>query len=854
MAGFDNDVMYSTNVDFTGSFPVTGQVTMDGQLLIGAAVAPFIRANTLTAGTGIAITNGAGTITISNTGGGGGGGGATSLSGNVGSAPNIAGVINVIGATGITTTGDGVQTLTITPTGNLAALFGLSGTGYVVRTGVSTFIERTFVAGSGISLLNADGVAAATTISASPIVPTTFTEDVGSAIPAANNINIFGTAAQGISTSGAGSTVTITAANASAVQKGVATFDATNFTVAAGNVTSNALTVTAGVGLDTGGSVNLGGSVTLDLEVPVTVPNGGTGRITLTDNGVLYGDIVAPVGMTAAGTDGQVLIAATGLPPAFATISGTQGVTLTGGPNTLSIGLVNVPNSALANSSITVIGGAGITVVGSPVSLGGAVTISASGTIVTQFSADSGVAVPSGNNINLLGTASQGVSTSAAGSTVTFTVADATTTTKGVASFNPADFTVSSGAVSLIPIAMSETLTPDTGGAVSPTANNINVLGQDFGSFSLMDTHNTGSSTLRVENRTWLTPLVVDSSATVGARGTFSTIAAAITAASAGQTIFIRPGTYTENLTLKVGVNLTAFMGDADTPNVTIIGKCTLTTAGTVTISNIRLQTNSDFAIAVTGSAASILKVKNCYLNCTNNTFLTYTSSSSSSLVLFDNCRGDITTTGIALFAMTSAGNLKYFYCIFENTGGSTTANTISANTVELMYTRFFNPITSSGTAQLALRFSEIYCKDISTTALTVGGSGDGDAFFCRFEGNTASAVSISTEYNLRSCDIGSANADSIAGSGTVRYNGLTFTNGSNGTLANTLNKDALFSGPRFHMGAGPEVLAGSGSPVGNASADQGSIYLRSNGSSSSTRAYINTNGATAWTNITTAS
>lgn len=432
MAGINQDVVYGANVDFTGGFPVTGQVTANGQLLIGSAVAPFIRANTLTAGTGIAITNGPGTVTITNTGGGGGGGGATSLSGNTGSAPNIAGVINVIGSTGLTTTGDGVQTLTITPTGNLLALQGLSGTGYVVHTGANTFIERTFVAGSGITLTNADGVAGATTITAGATVPTTFTEDAGTATPAANNINILGTAAQGISTSGAGSTVTLTAANATSVQKGVSSFNATNFTVTAGAVASNPITVTAGTGLTTGGSVNLGGSVTLALDIPVTVAHGGTGDITLTNHGVMLGQGTNAVVVTAAGTNGQVLIGGTGVDPAFATIAGTQGVTLTGGSNTLSIGLVAVPNSALANSSITVVGGSGISVTGSPVSLGGSVTISATGTIVTQFSADAGVATPSGNNINLLGTAAQGLSTSASGATVTFTNANASTSQKGV--------------------------------------------------------------------------------------------------------------------------------------------------------------------------------------------------------------------------------------------------------------------------------------------------------------------------------------------------------------------------------------------------------------------------------------
>lgn len=70
MAGFDNDVMYSNNVDFRGVKPVVGQVTADGQLLIGSTASPHIKVSTLTAGTGVTITNGSGTISIAATGGG----------------------------------------------------------------------------------------------------------------------------------------------------------------------------------------------------------------------------------------------------------------------------------------------------------------------------------------------------------------------------------------------------------------------------------------------------------------------------------------------------------------------------------------------------------------------------------------------------------------------------------------------------------------------------------------------------------------------------------------------------------------------------------------------------------------
>lgn len=46
-------------------------------------------------------------------------------------------------------------------------------------------------------------------------------------------------------------------------------------------------------------------------------------------------------------------------------------------------------------------------------------------------------------------------------------------------------------------------------------------------------------------------------------------------------------------------------------------------------------------------------------------------------------------------------------------------------------------------------------------------------------------------------------------------------------------------------------VYYGSGVPT--VSASKGSLYLRSDGSSTSTRAYINTDGGTTWTAITTA-
>ena len=68
-AGFNNGTtMFADNVSFDGT-DSPGKVTTDGQLLIGSAVAPNIRVSTLTAGSGVSITNGAGSITIGLSGG-----------------------------------------------------------------------------------------------------------------------------------------------------------------------------------------------------------------------------------------------------------------------------------------------------------------------------------------------------------------------------------------------------------------------------------------------------------------------------------------------------------------------------------------------------------------------------------------------------------------------------------------------------------------------------------------------------------------------------------------------------------------------------------------------------------------
>jgi len=59
----------------------------------------------------------------------------------------------------------------------------------------------------------------------------------------------------------------------------------------------------------------------------------------------------------------------------------------------------------------------------------------------------------------------------------------------------------------------------------------------------------------------------------------------------------------------------------------------------------------------------------------------------------------------------------------------------------------------------------------------------------------------------------------------------------------------AQASGQKVFIG-GATISSGAGAP--GAVAEKGSIYIRTDGSSSSTRLYINTTGAAVWTPVTT--
>jgi hypothetical protein len=310
--------------------------------------------------------------------------------------------------------------------------------------------------------------------------------------------------------------------------------------------------------------------------------------------------------------------------------------------------------------------------------------------------------------------------------------------------------------------------------------------------------------------------------------GNYLTIASALSAASAASfkgTIFIRPGVYTEDPVLIAGINLCAFNSDGFTGSVAIVGNCTFSGSGNVTLSGLELTTRSGNMITVSGSSISILYVTNCYLNCSNNTGISYTSSNASSSIAIQNCFGNLATTGIALFTHSSAGTLDLYDMQLSNSGNSSTASTCSGTgTLNIAYSAFDCPVSVSSSSIGTFFASTFDTSSTNVTTITVANT----AFFyskaCVHNSGSASAFSIGSGSTLVSTfdNLKGTNANMITGAGTIELAGSTFIGA--GTTSNATTYVGFNPGPSGSFTPG---IAFGGSSTGITYSVQQGDYIR---------------------------
>lgn len=219
--------------------------------------------------------------------------------------------------------------------------------------------------GATIAITNGAG---SINLETGPSIPKSFPTDAGTAVPAFGDLNILG--GTNIGTTGVGNTVTanldaaltgitsITGTNGCSFQTGTTAAD-TLLLKAYNNTTSSYdtfATLTANLipTFDLATTTTLGGQYIYragGTDVPVA--DGGTGVSTFTDHGILMGNGVGVVQVTAEPSDGQLLIGRTGNFPLLASLSAGANITITPGAGTITIAAVGLTDVTYTNVAVT---------------------------------------------------------------------------------------------------------------------------------------------------------------------------------------------------------------------------------------------------------------------------------------------------------------------------------------------------------------------------------------------------------------------------------------------------------------------------------------------------------------------
>lgn len=316
---------------------------------------------------------------------------------------------------------------------------------------------------------------------------------------------------------------------------------------------------------------------------------------------------------------------------------------------------------------------------------------------------------------------------------------------------------------------------PDTAGT------NGNVLTSDGTNWS--------SSTLPASTDYRTAKLIVSAGGSTNGAN-YTTIASAMTAAASGETIFVQPGTYVENLTLKPGVSIAGFNSGTpwfgDTAPATIIRGIHTLASGAFFFSNVKLQLNSGASAIFTGSSTTNITCQSCIISYYGSTSAFVCGAAG--IVNLWNCIGDDsagTSTTQILSLDAVAATARVYNCSFNVTGNNF-ASISSSGGMEMYNSSITNSITTSGTATFLAYNSLIGVASLNRT-LTLGGTGTNTIYNCIVSGGTASAISIGTGATLTICNstIQSSNTNAITGAGTIKYNGLSFA-GTSSTINTT--------------------------------------------------------------------
>lgn len=382
-------------------------------------------------------------------------------------------------------------------------------------------------------------------------------------------------------------------------------------------------------------------------------------------------------------------------------------------------------------------------------------------------------------------------------------------------------------------------LTPDVGGAVLAVAGNINLPG-----FGGITTTNGGAGILDIEDRRWLSAYVVDPSAAIGTRGEYTTVQAAITAAAGagGGTIYVRPGTYTENLVLPVStLDIVACCVDGRPPSasVKIIGNHTYTGTGASFLFqgfSFSAPVGDIFTLTETGPGFSIFATKYCALTAAGGkamvagsgggfmvpvVFSTQASGSTDCFEIQAGCllqildQSDLTANSGSGVNITGAGS--QVLCSYSTIAGSNGGFTLNdaSNVAELRYSGIGSTGNSAivfGAAASVAGENNIYNSNaISGFYISGAGTYSGTNDVLTGTASSVDPATTVTPFKWRPRATAGTSVTAYAGTASFDQNDFTVTDGfvqSNGAASGTATTVGAVTADviTFSMGVTPLV------------------------------------------------
>lgn len=211
------------------------------------------------------------------------------------------------------------------------------------------------------------------------------------------------------------------------------------------------------------------------------------------------------------------------------------------------------------------------------------------------------------------------------------------------------------------------------------------------------------------------------------------------------------------------------------------------------------------------------------------------------------------TQTGVNILLIysgaTSAVDLRAVFAVAQSSGAGTVSTLFGV----------YGRVSKSGTGVVSFGYAHygVIQNTNASGAITDG--------YCYYAATPSATGPITTAYGLNVENQGQANVTHAYGiwiraQSTAVTTNVGLRNDGTSIFHGLVTVDASFTpqpggSTGLQLGNGstaPKLCTGSGAPT--MSAAKGSLYLRTDGSSTSTRAYINSDGGTTWVAVTTAS